>query len=308
MNRKFFHFSDKKEKYKFSLTKDLAEWANEQIKTFTQDKTIEEKILLKNQVPKNILSVPKVDNFIEEFLKERGKRDHSFDSSVLRLHKKVRDIFGPLSKIWEVFYACTEGLIRGKDISIDIVSEYLQQTVILVGQAMNSIMFHRRRAILRALLGDDNKAATWLRTTYENELKENKDDLFGEVVRAKWSGDAKAKNLSLKQFLSPPHQERKKPFRRPSSGHQSSHKEEGRNNEDGGRGRNNKNSDHPRSEIEPKKTNNGQNKRGKAKARLQHALRRYNILKTSCKNEQTIHPVVYSLFPNIKEGFAIAGR
>ena len=97
---------------------------------------------------------------------------------------------------------------------------------------MNSIMFHRRRAILRALLGDDTKAETWLRNTYENELKENKDDLFGEVVRAKWSGDAKAKNLSVKQFLSPPHQERKKPFRHPSSVHQSSNREEGRNNQD----------------------------------------------------------------------------
>ena len=55
LKRKFFHFTDKKEKYKFSLSKDLTEWANEHIKTFTQDKTIEEKILLKNQVPKNIL-------------------------------------------------------------------------------------------------------------------------------------------------------------------------------------------------------------------------------------------------------------
>ena len=65
------------------------------------------------------------------------------------------------------------------------VVEYLQQAVILVGRAMNSIMFHLRRSILHALLADDTKAATWLRTTYETEVKDNKDDLFGEVVQTK---------------------------------------------------------------------------------------------------------------------------
>ena len=95
---------------------------------------------------------------------------------------------------------------------MEVVADYLEKSVILVAQAMNAVCCPRRRAILRELLGDDTKATTWLHTNYETELKENKNDLFGEVLKAKWSSDAKAKNQSLKQFLSPPQATNRKPF------------------------------------------------------------------------------------------------
>ena len=281
LNEKFFDFKSKKEKYKFKLTSDLAKWANEHIKTFKPDKDIEEKILLKNQVPRNIAETPKVDIFIEDILKERGRKDHTFDASLMRLHKKVRDIFGPLSKIWEVIYACSEKIVSLDEISVKGLANNLNQTVILVGQAMNALNFHRRRSILRGLLGDDTKAATWLRSNYSTTLSENREELFGEEVKEKWTKDAKAKNMSLRQFLSHP-TIKKQPFRKPSS-HRSSEREEGRNFEDDrkdhevGRRNGTDSSRHQRGKT---------NKRGKGKSHLQDALKHAKILKPDAKSKK----------------------
>ena len=73
---------------------DLAKWANEHITNYTPDKTAKEEILLKNQFPENIKDVAKVDSFVD-----RGRKDHTFEASNARLHKKISDILGPLSKI-----------------------------------------------------------------------------------------------------------------------------------------------------------------------------------------------------------------
>ena len=62
--------------------------------------------MLKNQVPPNIKSTPTVDLFVTDILNETDPKDHIFDGSLARLGKKVTDIFGPLSKIWEAEEAC----------------------------------------------------------------------------------------------------------------------------------------------------------------------------------------------------------
>ena len=197
LRKKFFHFKDKKTKYQFKLSKDLAKWANDQITTFTPDKTIDDEILLKNQVPTNISGVPTVDAFVEDLLKERGRKDVTFDASLQRLHKKIRDVFGPLSKIWEVVHAVTENLVSQKELNFNNLAELLQQTVIVLSQAINAVTFHRRRTLLRGLIGDDQKSTQWIKSTYQEQLKTSKEVLFGEGIRAQWTKDTKAKDLQI---------------------------------------------------------------------------------------------------------------
>ena len=109
---------------------------------------IEEDIPRKTQVPKNILESHKMDPYIENLLKKRNKKEHVFDASLLRLHKKARDVFAPLSKVWEIVQACKEGDFDVKDLDMDVMADHLAQTVILAGQSMNAITFHRRRSVL----------------------------------------------------------------------------------------------------------------------------------------------------------------
>ena len=270
LRKKFFHFKDKKTKYQFKLSKDLAKWANDQITTFTPDKTIDDEILLKNQVPTNISGVPTVDAFIEDLLKEKGRKDVTFDASLQRLHKKIRDVFGPLSKIWEVVHAVTENLVSQKELNFNSLAELLQQTVIVLSQAINAVTFHRRRTILRGLIGDDQKSTQWIKSTYQEQLKTSKEVLFGEEVRAQWTKDAKAKDLSLKNFLAPS-TERKKPFRKASHSETPSRGEARKRTSTG------ENRYYNRPNV-PERLEGRNNKtfvkRGKGKAHLQHVLKR----------------------------------
>ena len=66
---------------------------------------------------------------------------------------------------------------------------------------------------------DDNKATSWLRTVYHEEIAEGGKFLFGEEFRAKVTSDAKVENKSLEQALTPstrfnpPPTRSKRPFR-----------------------------------------------------------------------------------------------
>ena len=97
------------------MGKDLATWANTHITKYTPDRTIEDDIMRKTQVPANILDTHKVNLHIENMMKKKNKKEHVFDTSLARLQKKTRDIFGPLAKVWEVIHAVKEGDLDIKD-------------------------------------------------------------------------------------------------------------------------------------------------------------------------------------------------
>ena len=107
----------------------------------------------------------------------------------------MTDIFGPLSKVWEAIEACTDGSVNPSQLNMAAVGENLR---LLTGQAVNAITFHRRRAILRSLIGDDEKAASMVRKTYATQLKDNKDLLFGEKFRERVLKDAKEEKKTLR--------------------------------------------------------------------------------------------------------------
>ena len=267
LRKKFFKKQSKKDKYKFKLSKDLAFWANDNIKNFRPDKEISDDIMLKNQVPTNIKETPTVDLFIQSILTERHRKDHVFDGSLARLSKKVTDIFGPLSKVWEAIKACNVGSLRREELSLESVAENLRLTVLLTGQAVNAITFHRRRTILRALIEDDDKAGNMLRKTYSEELKENGDLLFGEEFRKKATKDAKEERKTLKEFLA----SGKKPFRTASSQirNPESERKRGRNES-----RENNRDRPPRETTDRDGHNNRDGGRGKVKKHLlQYALK-----------------------------------
>ena len=80
----------------------------------------------------------------------------------------------------------------GHTLNVEKINTCLQQTVLLTGQAIGALTFHRRRNLLNAMGSEDSKTITMLRDDYIDELKNSiKDKLFGEEFHVKLEKDAK---------------------------------------------------------------------------------------------------------------------
>ena len=73
---------------------------------------------------------------------------------------KARDVFGPLTRIWSYI----ENIItsKGETVEVDLhkILEYTQQTVLLLGQALNTISYHRRYNALSVLMSSSEAKTT----------------------------------------------------------------------------------------------------------------------------------------------------
>ena len=120
-------------------------------------------------VPSNIREVPKMDDFIMSMWENNNKTFMpEKDRDLERTHKRIRDVMGPLSCVWntvEHFRASLENpKIEPEEMAIDVVADALQKSVMLLSQASNSVAYQRRMETLKSFL--DNKAA-------KNILKQN---------------------------------------------------------------------------------------------------------------------------------------
>ena len=93
----------KKERHMWSLPDQLASYFNDLSREFFEDDDLRDEfgvpIKEVNPVPENIQKVPKLDNFLEEDWKEKKFLVEN-DSDVARVQERIRDVMGPLSKVW----------------------------------------------------------------------------------------------------------------------------------------------------------------------------------------------------------------
>ena len=145
-----------------------------------------------------------MDTFMETYLKEKGQAQNVIprDKSLARMGK-IREIYGPISRMGELFEEARSSSQGGQtEIDINVAASQMEQVVTLVGQAINSTTFLRRKATLTALKGSETLPLQWLRETYSKELKENNDSLFGQKFVDKMKKDAGTHNKTVKQLLS----------------------------------------------------------------------------------------------------------
>ena len=98
---KRFRVMSKDEKFQWNLPDNLAKYANEQFSLYTPEKVLQESIMNKNPIPRNVHPPKKMDDFMRELLLE--KRNHfeiTSDTNLVKLQQRLLDVMGPLSKIW----------------------------------------------------------------------------------------------------------------------------------------------------------------------------------------------------------------
>ena len=99
---KRFTIISKKDKNKWKLSKNLATCANKHAKKYQSDKDLFDTILKKNPVPSNIDEPPKLDEFMISTLRDSRKPyEETRDKSLKRIHRKIRDVYGPLCRVMD---------------------------------------------------------------------------------------------------------------------------------------------------------------------------------------------------------------
>ena len=94
---KRFRITPKEEEFKWCLPQELVDYLQEHIDNFIPEKDLKEKVLGENPVPANCPKVRKLDEFLDQFL---NSHDERLDTSLSKIEAKIRDVLGPLSKLW----------------------------------------------------------------------------------------------------------------------------------------------------------------------------------------------------------------
>ena len=83
-----------------------------------------------------------------------------------------------------------------------MVATRLDQSVALVGQAINALNFLRRSSVLSNLTKDDDKAMD-LMVECQEDIAEEPEELFGHETKQTLTHEAKSEGLKLDAFITP---------------------------------------------------------------------------------------------------------
>ena len=147
-----FRVVSEENQYKYSLPPDMAQYANVNFDTYIKEADLIKAVLVKNSVPENISPVKTLDDFVKDILKDKKKqKDLDFDNVLENIQGRNRSFMGPLSKIWTAVES--DRLSQEDSVEVDLkeIQEFVEQTVLLLGQASNSISYYRRFYMLLAL-------------------------------------------------------------------------------------------------------------------------------------------------------------
>ena len=196
----------------WKVSENLELYVKETANAFIPDKMLKEQILINNPVPSNIPETHQLDPFVEDMAKSHRKYLVENDMKLERIGRKIRDEYGPLSKVWEQIEGYKEGHGK-KSLNISKTATCLEQTVTLLGQAAGAVTYNRRRELLKGLNSNKNQTNRMLNTDFAEELKESNEFLFGTKFKHRIEKDAKSKGQKLDSFLCPPQDSRKRqPF------------------------------------------------------------------------------------------------
>jgi len=73
--------------------------------TYVSDKEVKETVLLQNPCPGNLHPVRKMDDFLDDLMKDKKKAD--LESILERVQKKNLETMGPMARLWVAFDQAT---------------------------------------------------------------------------------------------------------------------------------------------------------------------------------------------------------
>ena len=197
-----FHIVSQEDVNKYDLDAERADYANDYVKKFVPDKELKELILHHNPVPNNILDVHRLDSFMKEILKEKRKRTElSMESVLEKLQAKTREVYGPLARVWSYLEDLNESRDTSVEVDINSLLDCTQKTVLLLlSQAINSILYQRRFNTLSAIL-PYSESKQIIRE--KADIMGRNGDLFGKEFNDHLSEMRKAKNQTIAIYSKP---------------------------------------------------------------------------------------------------------
>ena len=127
----------------------MESYANDNSKKYIPETDVKEVILIKTPRRKNLDSVRKLDDYLQELLKQKKRPEYiAVDNALEKVQDKVLDIVGPLSKLWVMTEQLNSGSGSSSTVEMDTALELSEKTVLLTEQCNNTITYERRKNIL----------------------------------------------------------------------------------------------------------------------------------------------------------------
>ena len=140
------------DQYKYSLLLDMAQYTNVNFDTYIKEVDLIKVVLIKNLVPENMNPVKTMDDFVKDILKDKKKQqDLDFDNVLEKTQGRNRSDIGPSSKILTAVESARLSQKNSVEVDLKEIQEFVEQTVLLLGQSVNSISYYRRFDMLLAL-------------------------------------------------------------------------------------------------------------------------------------------------------------
>ena len=122
-----------------------------------------------------------MDEFLKGIMKDKKKSNEILLYSILeKVQKNTRDIFGPLARMWDYL----ENVVKkpsdeGESVSVNLegLLSYTKQTVLVLGQALNTVSYHRKYNALSVLMSPNllGKKDTLLGNQFREQFMKNKE-------------------------------------------------------------------------------------------------------------------------------------
>ena len=156
----------------------MATYAKKYFEKYASDKELKGSITLNSPVPTNLPKAKNMDDYFVELLEDqKKKKEIALDDTFKKLQSKILTIMGPLSK---VRYTVEESLAGGsRKFDVDEMSQYIDQTILLIGQTFNFVSDSRRLNVLTGVETEKVKAKNALKNQ-ASLLEEDSKELFGK--------------------------------------------------------------------------------------------------------------------------------
>jgi hypothetical protein len=180
---------------------------------FIPEKDIQDRILHKNPVPKDIQEAPKMDVVTLGVLEKKNKPyTIAKDSSLRRVDTKIREVYGPFARIWNALDgAIVQDRMRPVQLDLDQMLEWCEQTSIMLGQASNTVSYLRRKLLLSNITSD--KVVKSLMSAHKDVFEEK--DPFNEIIPYRVWDKVSDTNKEVERIVKAVRTD-KQPFRRGS--------------------------------------------------------------------------------------------
>ena len=100
----------------------------------------------------------------------------------LKVQDKIRNILGPICKLWYTIERSENSVDGDFEVDLQDIKQFIEQTILMIGQASYSVSYYRRFNVLMALTEPSKMSKDMIKN--ESELLQSSDaKLFGKDFR-----------------------------------------------------------------------------------------------------------------------------